>query len=70
MYLNKNKTNEFGNYQGFGVTISTTRWMQYGLVTARIKTAGLSKGVVSSMVISNNVSAQKEKGKAKSFKII
>ncbi|CAG8433699.1 10413_t:CDS:2 [Diversispora eburnea] len=54
MYLNKNKTNDFGKYQGFGVTISTTRWMQYGLVTARIKTAGLSKGVVSSMVISNN----------------
>ncbi|CAG8601215.1 15579_t:CDS:2 [Acaulospora morrowiae] len=56
MYQDKTHKNSFGNYQGFGATISTTRWMQFGRVTARIKTACISKGVVSSMVVSNNVS--------------
>jgi len=50
----KTKPNKEGNFQGFGATVSTTFYMLYGTVTARIKTASTSKGVVTSMVISNN----------------
>ncbi|CAG8483915.1 5237_t:CDS:2 [Funneliformis caledonium] len=52
--LDKTKKNDQGNYQGFGATVSTTFFMLYGTVTARIKTASTSKGVVTSMVVSNN----------------
>ncbi|CAG8635971.1 276_t:CDS:2 [Ambispora leptoticha] len=45
--------NEVGNYQGFGSTVSSTRWMQYGWVTARIKTASSNLGVVSSFITKN-----------------
>ncbi|KAG9304784.1 hypothetical protein G9A89_016814 [Geosiphon pyriformis] len=45
--------NSLGNYQGFGSTVSTTRWMEYGRVTARIKTASSNLGVVSSFITRN-----------------
>ncbi|RHZ83693.1 hypothetical protein Glove_88g5 [Diversispora epigaea] len=54
MKLDTSKKNEFGNYQGFGATVSSTRWMLYGTVSARIKSGSSSLGVVSSFVISNN----------------
>ncbi|CAG8433520.1 6286_t:CDS:2 [Diversispora eburnea] len=54
MKLDTSKKNEFGNYQGFGATVSSTRWMLYGTVTARIKSGSSSLGVVSSFVVSNN----------------
>ncbi|KAG9289944.1 hypothetical protein G9A89_010250 [Geosiphon pyriformis] len=44
--------NEKGNYQGFGSTVSSTRWLEYGTVTARIKTGSSTKGVVSSFIVS------------------
>ncbi|RKP24611.1 concanavalin A-like lectin/glucanase domain-containing protein, partial [Syncephalis pseudoplumigaleata] len=42
--------NEFGRKEGVGTTISWTRHMQYGKMTARIKTGVLSPGVVSSFI--------------------
>lgn len=54
MKLNTETKNAQGNYQGFGTTISSTRWMLYGTVSARIQTGCSSLGVVSSFVVSNN----------------
>jgi beta-glucanase (GH16 family) len=45
-----NKKNEAGNYGGFGATVTWTRFIEYGKVTAVIKSASLSKGVVSSFI--------------------
>ncbi|KAG9307050.1 hypothetical protein G9A89_016878 [Geosiphon pyriformis] len=45
--------NSIGNYQGFGSTVSTTRWMEYGWVTARVKSGSSSLGVVSSFITRN-----------------
>ncbi|CAG8573908.1 7232_t:CDS:2 [Ambispora gerdemannii] len=42
--------NSVGNYQGFGSTVSSTRWMEYGWITAKIKTASSKLGVVSSFI--------------------
>ncbi|CAG8591761.1 4662_t:CDS:2, partial [Ambispora leptoticha] len=53
-YDGKDK-NAQGNYQGFGSTVSSTRWMEYGTVTARIKTGSTAKGVVSSFITKNLV---------------
>ncbi|CAG8582023.1 3976_t:CDS:2 [Ambispora gerdemannii] len=39
---------------GFGSTVSSTRWMEYGTVTARIKTGSTAKGVVSSFIGSHH----------------
>ncbi|KAF9329693.1 hypothetical protein BG006_007255 [Podila minutissima] len=47
--------NKFGNRPGFGATVSSTRWMLYGTVTARIKAGSLSGGVVSSFIYRNAV---------------
>ncbi|KAK9729080.1 putative glycosidase CRH2 [Basidiobolus ranarum] len=52
MKLSQNK-NEFGRLQGFGATISSVRWIEYGTITARIKTASTSVGVVSSFITRN-----------------
>ncbi|KAG0094959.1 hypothetical protein BGZ93_006515 [Podila epicladia] len=48
-----NAVNKFGNRPGFGATVSSTRWMLYGTVTARIKSGSLSGGVVSSFIYRN-----------------
>ncbi|KAG0048443.1 hypothetical protein BGZ83_006600 [Gryganskiella cystojenkinii] len=42
--------NKFGNKPGFGATVSSTRWMLYGTVTARIKSGSPSRGIVSSFI--------------------
>jgi beta-glucanase (GH16 family) len=49
------KKNEQGRYQGFGSTVSSTRAMEYGIVTARIKTGSSASGIVSSFITKNNV---------------
>jgi beta-glucanase (GH16 family) len=46
----KDRVNAFGNVEGQGATIATTRWFQYGTVTARMKMAK-GRGVVSSIVL-------------------
>ncbi|KAG0346689.1 hypothetical protein BG004_001083 [Podila humilis] len=52
--LKKNDVvNRFGNRPGFGATISSTRWMLYGTVTARIKSGSPGGGVVSSFIFRN-----------------
>ncbi|KAG0021903.1 hypothetical protein BGZ82_011175 [Podila clonocystis] len=54
--LKKNDAvNKFGNRPGFGATVSSTRWMLYGTVTARIKSGSPSGGVVSSFIYRNAV---------------
>ncbi|KAG0327412.1 hypothetical protein BG000_000964 [Podila horticola] len=45
--------NSFGRPQGLGSVVSTTRFMQYGKVTARIKTGSASPGVVSAFIVRN-----------------
>ncbi|KAI1303401.1 hypothetical protein EDD11_005342 [Mortierella claussenii] len=45
--------NSYGRPQGLGSVVSTTRFMQYGKVTARIKTGSSSPGVVSAFIIRN-----------------
>ncbi|ORX97712.1 concanavalin A-like lectin/glucanase [Basidiobolus meristosporus CBS 931.73] len=47
------KVNSFGNTQGFGATVSAVRWFDYGKVSARVKSASTSKGVVSSFIVRN-----------------
>ncbi|KAI9598571.1 concanavalin A-like lectin/glucanase domain-containing protein [Syncephalis fuscata] len=42
--------NEVGNYGGFGATVTWTRLMKYGKVTALVKSASTSPGVVSSLI--------------------
>ncbi|KAG0365528.1 hypothetical protein BGZ54_006442, partial [Gamsiella multidivaricata] len=48
-----NTINKFGNRAGFGATVSSTRWMLYGTVTARIKSGSPSGGVISSFIYRN-----------------
>ncbi|ORX81581.1 concanavalin A-like lectin/glucanase, partial [Basidiobolus meristosporus CBS 931.73] len=45
--------NSYGRLQGFGATVTSVRWIQYGNVTARVKTASTSPGVVTSFIIRN-----------------
>lgn len=45
--------NSFGRPQGLGSVVSTTRFMQYGKVVARIKTGSSSPGVVSAFILRN-----------------
>ncbi|KAF9434934.1 hypothetical protein BGZ76_007179 [Entomortierella beljakovae] len=45
--------NSYGRPQGLGSVVSTTRFMQYGKVTARIKTGSSSPGVVSAFIMRN-----------------
>ncbi|KAG0254079.1 hypothetical protein DFQ27_007069 [Actinomortierella ambigua] len=45
--------NSFGRPQGLSSVVSTTRFMQYGKVKARIKTGSSSPGVVSAFIIRN-----------------
>ncbi|KAG0296488.1 hypothetical protein BGZ98_000943, partial [Dissophora globulifera] len=47
------KLNAYGRPQGLGSVVSTTRFMQYGKVTARMKTGSSSPGVVSAFIIRN-----------------
>ncbi|KAF8940725.1 hypothetical protein BGZ58_005053 [Dissophora ornata] len=54
--LENGKTvNKFGNRPGFGATVSSTRWMLYGTVTARIKAGSLSSGIISSFIYRNSM---------------
>ncbi|KAK9764114.1 putative glycosidase CRH2 [Basidiobolus ranarum] len=52
MPLGTNK-NEFGDVQGFGATVSSVRWIQYGKVSARVKSASTSPGVVTAFILRN-----------------
>ncbi|KAF9186261.1 hypothetical protein BGZ51_002112 [Haplosporangium sp. Z 767] len=45
--------NSYGRLQGLGSVVSTTRFIQYGKVKARIKTGSASPGVVSAFIIRN-----------------
>ncbi|KAF9586222.1 hypothetical protein BGW38_008432 [Lunasporangiospora selenospora] len=45
--------NEYGRPQGLGSAVSSTRFMLYGKVTARIKTGSSSPGVVSAFIVRN-----------------
>ncbi|ORX90943.1 concanavalin A-like lectin/glucanase [Basidiobolus meristosporus CBS 931.73] len=45
--------NQYGHPAGFGATVASVRWIQYGTVTARVKTASISPGVVTSFIIHN-----------------
>ncbi|KAG0228312.1 hypothetical protein BGX31_006624 [Mortierella sp. GBA43] len=45
--------NAYGRPQGLGSVVSTTRFMQYGRVTARIRTGSVSPGVVTAFIIRN-----------------
>ncbi|KAF9198558.1 hypothetical protein BGZ49_000590 [Haplosporangium sp. Z 27] len=47
--------NSYGRPQGLGSVVSTTRFMQYGNVTARIKTGSTSPGVVSAFIMRNEI---------------
>ncbi|RKP06739.1 hypothetical protein THASP1DRAFT_31444, partial [Thamnocephalis sphaerospora] len=44
MKYNGDKKNEVGNFEGFGATATWTRLIEYGKVTAVIKSASVSKG--------------------------
>ncbi|KAF9979325.1 hypothetical protein BGZ73_000019 [Actinomortierella ambigua] len=46
--------NKFGRRPGFGATVSSTRWMLYGTVSARIKTGSSKNGVVTSFIFRND----------------
>ncbi|KAK9703857.1 putative glycosidase CRH2 [Basidiobolus ranarum] len=46
-----NKTNKEHDREGFGATVSSIRWIQYGTVTAKVKTASVAPGVVTSFII-------------------
>ncbi|KAJ1736178.1 putative glycosidase CRH2 [Coemansia biformis] len=43
------------NNRGFGSTVDSSHSFKYGTVTARIKTASIAKGVVSSFIIRSNL---------------
>ncbi|KAI9025495.1 concanavalin A-like lectin/glucanase domain-containing protein [Hyaloraphidium curvatum] len=43
------KLNEFGRVQGFGATVYNTRWVKYGVITARVQ-SGKGLGVVTSFI--------------------
>ncbi|KAG0238031.1 hypothetical protein BGW42_007585 [Actinomortierella wolfii] len=47
--------NSFGRPQGLSSVVSTTRFMQYGKVKAKIKTGSTSLGVVSAFIIRNEL---------------
>ncbi|KAF9585649.1 hypothetical protein BGW38_001367 [Lunasporangiospora selenospora] len=47
--------NRFGNKPGFGATVSSTRWMLYGTVTARIKAGSPGGGIVSSFIYRSSI---------------
>ncbi|CAG8595433.1 3335_t:CDS:2 [Paraglomus occultum] len=47
--------NDQGRYQGFGSTVSSTRAMEFGTVTARIKTGSTASGIVTSFITKNTV---------------
>ncbi|ORX89217.1 concanavalin A-like lectin/glucanase, partial [Basidiobolus meristosporus CBS 931.73] len=51
MKATNNKHN--GNIVGQGSTVTSVRWMLYGNVTARVKSASVTGGVVSSFIIKN-----------------
>ncbi|KAI8873159.1 concanavalin A-like lectin/glucanase, partial [Ramicandelaber brevisporus] len=40
-----------GEQKGFGATVSSTRWVEYGKVTARLKSASHGKGPVSAFIL-------------------
>ncbi|KAF9964185.1 hypothetical protein BGZ70_006811 [Mortierella alpina] len=42
--------NKFGKTPGFGATVSSTRWIHYGKVTAKVKSGSPSGGIVSSFI--------------------
>ncbi|KAF9907070.1 hypothetical protein EC991_011374, partial [Linnemannia zychae] len=48
-----NTVNKFGNKPGFGATVSSTRWMLYGTVSARIKSGSWGGGIISSFIFRN-----------------
>lgn len=48
-----NTLNAYGNRAGFGATVSSSRWMLYGTVSARIKSGSASGGVISSFIFRN-----------------
>ncbi|KAG9071029.1 hypothetical protein KI688_008572 [Linnemannia hyalina] len=50
-----NTINKFGNKPGFGATVSSTRWMLYGTVSARIKSGSLSGGIISSFIFRSSL---------------
>jgi hypothetical protein len=50
MKYNGTRKNEAGNYGGFGATVTWTCFIEYGKVTAVVKSTSLSKGVVSSFI--------------------
>ncbi|ORY01596.1 hypothetical protein K493DRAFT_388651 [Basidiobolus meristosporus CBS 931.73] len=45
--------NSYGRLQEFGATVTSVRWIQYGNVTTRVKTASTSPDVVTSFIIRN-----------------
>jgi len=47
--------NAQGRYQGFGSTVSSTRAMEFGTVTARIKTGSTASGIVTSFITKNTL---------------
>ncbi|RUP43320.1 concanavalin A-like lectin/glucanase domain-containing protein [Jimgerdemannia flammicorona] len=49
----RTKLNEYGKYQGFGTTVSSVRSLHKGNITARLRTASSSPGVVSSWITRN-----------------
>ncbi|KAF9925778.1 hypothetical protein FBU30_004484 [Linnemannia zychae] len=51
-----NTINKFGNKPGFGATVSSTRWMLYGTVSARIKSGSWGGGIISSFIFRSALS--------------
>ncbi|KAG0245282.1 hypothetical protein BGW41_002751 [Actinomortierella wolfii] len=49
------EVNKYGRRPGFGATVSSTRWMLYGTVSARIRTGSSRQGVVSSFIFRNHM---------------
>ncbi|KAF9086798.1 hypothetical protein BGX23_008570 [Mortierella sp. AD031] len=47
--------NKFGNKPGFGATVSSTRWMLYGTVSARIKSGSWGGGIISSFIFRSSL---------------
>ncbi|KAJ1979979.1 putative glycosidase CRH2 [Dimargaris verticillata] len=52
LYMKKDSS-QFNGSKGFGATVSSVRFMDYGYAGAHVKTASTSKGVVSSFIIKN-----------------
>ncbi|RUS21498.1 hypothetical protein BC937DRAFT_92467 [Endogone sp. FLAS-F59071] len=53
MHQDMTKPNQYGKYQGFGATVSSIRSIVKGNLTARLRTASSSPGVVSSWITRN-----------------